>query len=242
MVEITGYEMDEINRRGWYQTMYPDPEVQQRARRRMRRMREGDNLRSERWTVQRADGATSPLAISTSVLVTQEGSVHVLALVQDLSPDESLRKETMVIEFARQQRQAVTLGLIDVNGFKMLNDTRGHAEGDRALKEIGLKLKASLRSLDIVGRLGGDEFALVLSDMDAPRAKDFFEGLVHRLSDLSKRSEWPIGFSVGVVTYSCEVPSVSEAMARADRLMYVAKKSGATRVEFEESFSEGSDP
>lgn len=264
MVEITGYEMDEINRLGWYQTMYPDPEVQRRARQRMERMREGNNLRFERWVVRCADGTERPLAISTSVLVTQEGSVHVLAMMQDLSPQESLREETrraitdeltavrnrrgflegayMVIEFARRQRQAVTLGLIDVNGFKILNDTRGHAEGDRALKEIGLSLQASVGPLDVVGRLGGDEFALVLPDMEAPRAKAFFEELIHRLSELRKRSEWPIGFSAGVVTYSSEVPSVSDAMARADRLMYVAKQSGATCVECEEVSSEESEP
>jgi GGDEF domain-containing protein len=78
--------------------------------------------------------------------------------------------------------------------------------------------------------------------MDAPRAKGFFEELVHRLTELSKRSDWSIGFSVGVATYSSEVPSVSDAMARADRLMYVAKKSGATCIECEEVSSEGPDP
>ena len=85
MTEITGYSMDEINRLGWYQTMYPNPEVQARAMERMARMRQGDDIVGEEWEITRADGEKRLLSISTSVLKTSDGIAHVLALMQDIT-------------------------------------------------------------------------------------------------------------------------------------------------------------
>ncbi len=83
MTEITGYTMDEINRLGWYQTVYPDPETSARAMQRMARMRDGDDLLGEEWTITRVDGETRVVSISTTLLQTADGSAHVLALMQD---------------------------------------------------------------------------------------------------------------------------------------------------------------
>jgi len=96
MIEITGYTMNEINRLGWYQTMYPDPEIQARAIERMARMRQGDNIVGEEWEITRADGEKRLLSISTSVLQTGDGIAHVLALMQDITKrkraEEALRE------------------------------------------------------------------------------------------------------------------------------------------------------
>ena len=96
MIEITGYTMNEINRLGWYQTMYPDPEVQARAIERMARMRQGDDIVGDEWEITRADGEKRLLSISTSVLETGDGIAHVLALMQDITEhkqaEETLRQ------------------------------------------------------------------------------------------------------------------------------------------------------
>jgi PAS domain S-box-containing protein len=96
MIEITGYTMNEINRLGWYQTMYPDPEVQARAIERMARMRQGDDIVGDEWEITRADGEKRLLSISTSVLQTGDGIAHVLALMQDITEhkqaEETLRQ------------------------------------------------------------------------------------------------------------------------------------------------------
>jgi PAS domain S-box-containing protein len=92
MFEITGYTMEEINRLGWYQTLYPDPEVQARARARMDRMRDGDNLRAEEWTIVRAGGARRIVSISTSVVLKEGDAVHVLALLQDVTGQKEARR------------------------------------------------------------------------------------------------------------------------------------------------------
>ncbi len=96
MTEITGYTMEQINRLGWYQTVYPDPDLQERAKERMARMRQGENLASEEWVITRADGAKRVLLVSTFVLETGEGEKHVLALMHDVTDrqqtDEELRE------------------------------------------------------------------------------------------------------------------------------------------------------
>ena len=85
MTEITGYSREEINQLGWYQTMYPNPEVQKRAIERMAQMREGDHIRAEQWVITTKSGETKPLSISTSIIRREDGNVHVLAIMQDIA-------------------------------------------------------------------------------------------------------------------------------------------------------------
>ncbi|MHC4721335.1 MAG: PAS domain-containing protein, partial [Planctomycetota bacterium] len=91
MGEITGYTMDEINRLGWYQTVYPDSEVRERAIERMEHMRQGDDLVAEEWEITRKDGLKRLLAISTSVIVTEGNKIHVLALMHDITEEKKLQ-------------------------------------------------------------------------------------------------------------------------------------------------------
>jgi PAS domain S-box-containing protein len=85
MTEITGYTMEEINAKGWYQSVYPDAGVQARAVERMARMRLGDDLVGEEWEIARADGARRIVSMSTSVLSINDQDVHVLLLMQDIT-------------------------------------------------------------------------------------------------------------------------------------------------------------
>jgi len=96
MTAITGYTVEEINRLGWYQSLYPDPQVQRRAVDRMARMRKGDDIRAEEWVIATKGGEERHLSMSTSV-VRQEGeTVHVLAVMRDVSEqkrtEEALRR------------------------------------------------------------------------------------------------------------------------------------------------------
>jgi len=93
MVEITGYTIEEINRLGWYQTMYPDPVVQEKAVERMDRMRDGDNIISEEWIITDKKGREKPLIISTSVLKTEEDKTHVLAVMHDITEHKRAEEE-----------------------------------------------------------------------------------------------------------------------------------------------------
>lgn len=92
MEEITGYTMEQINQAGWYQAMYPDPEVQNRAIERMSRMRVGDNLESEPWQITRADGEKRTINITTSILLSDDGNVHVLGLMDDVTTQKRVER------------------------------------------------------------------------------------------------------------------------------------------------------
>lgn len=90
MTEMTGYTMEEINDLGWYQSMYPDPEYQARAIARMERMRDGDHLTGEEWEVTTRAGEQRTFSISTSTIVTADGSAAVVGLMHDVTE----RKQT----------------------------------------------------------------------------------------------------------------------------------------------------
>ncbi len=85
MNEITGYHMDEINHLGWYQTMYPDPEIQKMAIDRMGQMREGVDIRGEEWVITTKGGQQRPIVISTSLLTDSKGEKHALGVMQDIT-------------------------------------------------------------------------------------------------------------------------------------------------------------
>ena len=97
MVELTGYDLEEINRKGWYQSVYPDPDIQAKAIARMAAMREGIHLEAETWEITRADGINCSLRISTSVLDHGDGKPHVLAIMHDVTQlkrdEEALKRE-----------------------------------------------------------------------------------------------------------------------------------------------------
>lgn len=85
MTELTGYTMEEINQLGWYQSLYPDPEIQQAAQQRMARMRLGEDMRAEEWEICRKDGTRRVVAISTSRLEIEDGKPCVAAVLQDVT-------------------------------------------------------------------------------------------------------------------------------------------------------------
>jgi diguanylate cyclase (GGDEF)-like protein/PAS domain S-box-containing protein len=257
MFEITGYTMGEINALGWYQSMYPDPEVQERARARMHRMREGVDLRSERWEITRRNGEKRLVAISTSVLTASDNSVHVLGLMHDFTEEDRLQMQARLariddltqvknrrgflesaeplFKLAARQRQPITLAYLDVDDLKTINDSLGHLEGDRVLKTVATALSGAVRSIDVVGRLGGDEFALVFPGMKASDSRLSIGRLHHRVLETMRGHGWTIGVSMGVASYSISTPEAGEAMSYADALMYEAKKAGKGKVIFGES-------
>ncbi len=101
MTEITGYTMEEINRAGWYQSLYPDPATAERAQERMKRMRAGEDLRGEQWEITRRDGAHRVLRISSTLIGGDGAPEHVLGLMEDVT--ERVRAENDL----RESRQFI---------------------------------------------------------------------------------------------------------------------------------------
>jgi PAS domain S-box-containing protein len=134
MTEITGYTMEEINRLGWYQAVYPDPEVQGRAKDRMERMRQGDNLKGEDWEITRSDGTRRAITISTSTLQGSGGGVHVLGLFQDIT-DRKRAAEKLIYIMKAVESASDAIGISDSAGRhfyqnKALSDLFGYATAE----------------------------------------------------------------------------------------------------------------
>jgi diguanylate cyclase (GGDEF)-like protein len=135
-----------------------------------------------------------------------------------------------LFKVASRSKCAISICYIDVDDFKVLNDTYGHDEGDRALCTIANTLKNYVRKSDSIGRLGGDEFAILLYDTNMAGAKMFTDRILKQLNVETKYYKSPIGFSIGVSFFSVTPSSSHEAIKFADTLMYRAKKSGGNQI------------
>jgi diguanylate cyclase (GGDEF)-like protein len=131
------------------------------------------------------------------------------------------------ITIARRQGRAVTVLYLDLDDFKQINDSLGHAEGDRLLALIAARLRACARSTDTVARLGGDEFAVLVEDADAPTSA---ERLVERIRE---QMSYPFTLAAGDVSITASIGSASavgggmdEILRYADVAMYAAKRTG----------------
>ncbi len=122
------------------------------------------------------------------------------------------------------------LMLIDLDGFKPINDTFGHAHGDECLKQIARRLRDSGRSAELVARIGGDEFAILLgSDFDRQAIEALAEAILHRLRDpiAWQGQSFQLGASIGVAIPDGTRPyTPSELFIEADLALYAAKAAG----------------
>ena len=140
-------------------------------------------------------------------------------------------------EAAEQERrrlarngEPLTLAYLDIDDFKGINDSLGHSAGDAVLRSTAQTLRGALRDVDVVGRLGGDEFAILLPNTEDGDA----EVVLRRVHDSLRREaeihDWPIGYSIGSVTYRSAPPSVDLMVSRTDRLMYEVKRTGKNAI------------
>jgi diguanylate cyclase (GGDEF)-like protein/PAS domain S-box-containing protein len=122
--------------------------------------------------------------------------------------------------------------LLDVDDFKAINDTQGHAMGDAVIMSLGTVLRERVRSGDVVARLGGDEFAVLLRRVDAASARETADTLRTLCSTASSHVVGrPVTVSVGVAPFGPgDVISADALLGRADRAMYAAKRAGGNGV------------
>jgi len=123
-----------------------------------------------------------------------------------------------------------TLLYMDLDEFKVINDTSGHAAGDSVLTEVASVLKLQLRGIDIVARLGGDEFAAILPETDEQAARKVAPRLQSSLLEDMQAHHWPITFSIGALTFISAPQNTDEVFRLGDQLMYGAKKEGKNTI------------
>lgn len=138
---------------------------------------------------------------------------------------QSLERE---LKLTARHKSRLSLLFLDLDKFKILNDTHGHLRGSRVLREVGFLLRAAIRETDIAARYGGDEFVVILPDTDAPQAQRLGE----RMRQIILRNTFlkeeginaRLGASIGYATFPTEAPTKEELIALADERMYQDKE------------------
>ncbi len=138
------------------------------------------------------------------------------------------------VDNAKASDNGFALLYLDLDGFKAVNDRGGHEVGDRLLREVGLRLRQSLRQSDVVARLGGDEFVVLLpgcqnADAASKVAESIRAGL--RQSYSMPDGVIDLDVSIGVACFPVDGSSPASLLAHADRAMYVAKRKQASPAE-----------
>ncbi|ENU26993.1 GGDEF domain-containing protein [Acinetobacter modestus] len=132
------------------------------------------------------------------------------------------------LNFRKQSLFAV--GIIDLDGFKAVNDTHGHHRGDEVLLQFSQVLKKSCRSSDIVARLGGDEFAIILLDIDETQAYLCDHHLRTLFAESGLNQKYGVDFSMGLAILSELPENLEDATKTADQLMYQSKSLGKSQT------------
>jgi len=138
------------------------------------------------------------------------------------------------LQEAIQHVEAFALCILDLDGFKEINDTLGHDAGDVLLREVARRLSNGVRPGDLVARLGGDEFALLLQNVDAAiatRVAEQLSGLLAHGFELGGQ-RLDVRASIGIAVHPTDGQDPATLLRRADLAMYVAKRSHATSVVF----------
>jgi diguanylate cyclase (GGDEF)-like protein len=162
-----------------------------------------------------------------------EDRVHYLAHHDDLTRlvNRVVFRERLqdAMTTARASGRGTALLYLDLDGFKQVNDTRGHDVGDRVLAEATLRMQAAVRANDTVARLGGDEFAIILPSLDDPGAAETLaKRLVAELAKPFNINITPtlIGVSIGIAIHPEDGLTADELLCHADGALYDAKHAG----------------
>jgi diguanylate cyclase (GGDEF)-like protein len=140
--------------------------------------------------------------------------------------------EQLKIEIARHRRDRnpFAVAYIDCDNFKSVNDTRGHAAGDRVLKVVAETARANLRVTDVFARLGGDEFAVILPGTGEFAALQAMNKLRKVLATVVEKNHWQVTFSIGVGVFLDAPESTDDVISFSDGIMYQVKTSGKNKV------------
>jgi diguanylate cyclase (GGDEF)-like protein/PAS domain S-box-containing protein len=252
MGTLSGYSVEQL--RGQSVSVFLPPQLREKHAEHMRNyflqpskrpMGTGRHL----W-IARPDGTTVPVDIALGHCATNDGTA--VAFVRDVSEMRRLqshmhyqathdtltgllnrwqfnqRLEQRTAESARHGRP-MTLLLIDLDDFKTINDSYGHAAGDQALQEVARRLKGCLRASDTLARLGGDEFTVLLTHLAQPcDARQVADKLLEVLGQPCQVNGFNVslGASIGMASLPDDAADAATLLRYADIAMYHAKESG----------------
>jgi diguanylate cyclase (GGDEF)-like protein len=182
------------------------------------------------------DYLTNVSGLLRNVGVIEEGTFNLLASVavhDGLTGlyDKTTFTQMLTDELERSQRykRPLTLMLADIDHFKALNDTHGHADGDVVLQQVADIIKKHCRSTDVAGRFGGEEFAALLPEVTPENAKTFAERVRSAVENTFKGTVYKVTLSLGLAGANAE-DDTTTFIKRADAALYEAKRGGRNKV------------
>ena len=179
------------------------------------------------------------LSSSNSMIELKNQELHRMATRDVLSGCLNRRAfhDQLAPLFARSQKQALPLSclMIDIDHFKAVNDTHGHATGDRVIQEVAKQIGAAARAEDLVCRYGGEEFCLAAPNLGVEETRALAEQIRLRVerdagAALHDVPQLKVTISIGVHTRGAGAASVAELIDRADQALYRSKRTGRNRV------------
>ncbi len=154
-------------------------------------------------------------------------------LTQLINRREFERQLEGVIQSARNENAEHSLCFMDLDKFKAVNDTCGHAAGDELLKQLSDIFRSKIRGADVLSRLGGDEFGIILTNCGLNHAKKVAEQIratVEEYRFIWDGRSFQVGVSIGLVVVDVTTPDVDEVFVASDSACYAAKEAGRNRV------------
>jgi len=204
----------------------------------------GESIHTEWYNTPLVDSDDTVIGIASLVQdVTErlntERTIHYMAHHDALTglPNRRLMQDRLnqAILQARRRQRHVGVMFIDLDRFKIVNDTLGHETGDSVLRDIGMRLAQLVREGDTVSREGGDEFVIVLPDLEKPESAQLVASKI--LAELAKPievggQEITVTASIGISHYPNDATDVQQLLKNADSAMYQAKDAGRNTVRF----------
>ena len=206
----------------------------------------------------RKDGSDFPVDIVMQLMRESNGSGLLVALVRDVTekkeseeiiwqqanfdtltglPNRHMFYDRLELEMKKSHRSGLPMALmlLDLDCFKEVNDTLGHAQGDILLVEAARRIIGCVRESDTVARLGGDEFTIILSEVeDINSIQRIAQNIIERLAapfSLSQEMAY-VSASLGITLYPDDAQDIDSLIKNADQAMYLAKNSGRNRFSY----------
>ncbi|MBI5109314.1 MAG: GGDEF domain-containing protein [Rhodocyclales bacterium] len=160
----------------------------------------------------------------------ERNSAHSDALTGLLNTRAFNARAPALVSLCRRDHSPLVIAYVDLDNFKKVNDTRGHARGDEILRIAARLMQSNLRASDLLARFGGDEFAALLPKVSIDGARELLERLRQAFEIAMRAENCDVTVSIGAVVFDPVPETLEEAIREADSVMYTVKKAGKNRV------------
>jgi diguanylate cyclase (GGDEF)-like protein/PAS domain S-box-containing protein len=257
-LDTLGYEREDVIGKDFFELVVAD-NIDKLRREHLNRLRDLGEIRDNNYLLRQKDGSSIAVAISEVAQRDADGQLtESLAVFNDLTnhraaeerieklayydtltglPNRALMNDRILqsVALARRDNRQVGVFFFDLDRFKLINDTQGHAVGDMVLRSVAQRLKKFIRQGDTFARLGGDEFVIIQAD---PNHDPNFTTMGRRILEtlglpfqIGSR-EFFTTASIGVAVYPVDGDDPQTLLKSADTAMYVAKSRGRNNIQF----------